>query len=113
MYYSVSIFLKLLLITIEVVMNLLQPAAMNMENHSQNNKEEEVAGSLVLRIWAFLSSFYIPTENEHFSTLCLKAYFPFSIFQLVAHYLQVMLVFTASGVVSCFRNEVSTQAINF
>ena len=40
MYYSVSIFLKLLLITIEVIMNLLQPAAMNMENHSQNNKEE-------------------------------------------------------------------------
>lgn len=50
MYYSVSIFLKLLLITIEVVMNLLQPAAMNMENHSQYNKEDEVAGSLVLRI---------------------------------------------------------------
>ena len=31
-------------------MNLLQPAAMNMENHSQNNKEEEVPGSLVSRI---------------------------------------------------------------
>ena len=27
-------------------MNLLQPAAMNMENHSQNNKEEEC-----LEVW--------------------------------------------------------------
>ena len=53
LHFSVStfmIFLKLLLITMEVIVTLLKPADMNMRNHSQNNKEEKVAGSLFLRI---------------------------------------------------------------